>query len=233
MCGVPHHLLSIASPKRVFTVSQYQKLAQKKIKEILARGHTPIIVGGTGFYIQAVVDDLVLPAVKPDLKLRKELAKKSVEELAKILKKLDPSRLRDIDVKNPVRLIRAIEIATALGKVPKLKKKPSTQDFEIIGITWPDEVLKERIKTRLHKRLKQGMIAEVKNLHANPPVGGGVSWKRLEDLGLEYRYIAQFLQNKMSKSEMIATLEKEIWHYAKRQMTWFKKDKRVAWKNGF
>jgi len=227
MQGVPHHLLDVASPKRTFTVSQYQNLAKQKIKEIIARGHTPIIVGGTGFYIQSIVDDLALPAVKPNPILRKKLEKKSLADLVAMLKKMDPARLKNIDAKNPVRLIRAIEIATVLGKVPKLKKKPSLYEFEMIGITWPDEDLKERIKTRLHARLKQGMVAEVKKLHDS-----GVSWKRLEDLGLEYRYVALFLQNKISKLAMIESLEKEIWHYAKRQMTWFKRDKKIKWLTG-
>jgi tRNA dimethylallyltransferase len=222
MGDIPHHLLDVANPKRVFTVSHYQKLTTKKIAEIIKRGHTPIVVGGTGFYIQAIVDGLILPEVKPDPRLRKELAKKSTEELAKILKKLDPARLKDIDTKNPVRLIRAIEIATA----PKLKVKAPAYDFDMIGLSWPDEILKERIKTRLHKRLKQGLVSEVKKLHQN-----GLSWKRLKALGLEYRYVALFLQNKISKTEMIAILETEIWRYAKRQLTWFKKDKRINWKH--
>jgi tRNA dimethylallyltransferase len=113
MGDVPHFLLDVVSPKRKFSVSQYKKLADKAIKHILGKHKTPIIVGGTGFYIQAIVDNLVLPEVKPDLKLRKKLEKKSTEELVKILKKLDSERAREIDTKNPRRLIRAIEIARA------------------------------------------------------------------------------------------------------------------------
>ncbi|MCC6290472.1 tRNA (adenosine(37)-N6)-dimethylallyltransferase MiaA [Candidatus Nomurabacteria bacterium] len=109
--GIPHHLLDIASPKRIFTVARYQKLAKQKIAEIIGRGKLPIICGGTGFYIQAIVDDLALPKVKPDSRLRKSLAQKTVPELFKMLQKLDSNRARKIDRNNPRRLIRAIEIA--------------------------------------------------------------------------------------------------------------------------
>ncbi len=225
MAGIPHHLLDVADPKKVFTVADWQKLANQKIEEIIARGKTPIIVGGTGFYIQAIVDGLVLPEVPPNKKLRAELAKKSVAELFAILKKLDSAYAKKIDSQNPVRLIRAIEIATALGKMPELKKiKNPNYDFKIIGIKIDQEKLNKKIYQRLIERLKHGMITEVKKLHAD-----GLSWKRMEELGLEYRYLARFLQGKITKPEMIEQLYKEIVKYAKRQMTWFKKDKRIKW----
>lgn len=230
MKGVPHHLLDVANPKLVFTVSQYQRLAQAKVKDIWSRGKTPIICGGTGLYIRAAVDGIVFPEVPPNLKLRKELEKKSVEELFKILKKLDKDRASNIDAKNPRRLIRAIEIATVRGKVPSLSASPITQDQNIlfIGLSPTDETLKKNIKTRLIKRLKakgkSNLITEVKRLKKEV-----LSWKRLEALGLEYRYVALFLQHKFSKIEMEDLIEKESWQYAKRQYTWWKGDKRVNW----
>lgn len=237
MAGVPHHLLDVADPKKVFTVSDYQKLAKQKIEEIIGRGHTPIIVGGTGFYIQAVVDDLVLPEVAPNKKLRAHLEVKPPSELFAILKKLDPVRAKTIDRQNPRRLIRAIEITKALGKVPELRSRISLHekrlhssgyDFEIIGIKIDQEELNKKIYRRLIERLKHGMIAEVKKLHAQ-----GLSWQRLEELGLEYRYIARFLHppvsGKITKPEMIEQLFREIKKYAKRQNTWFKRDKRISW----
>ncbi|HPB60447.1 MAG TPA: tRNA (adenosine(37)-N6)-dimethylallyltransferase MiaA, partial [Candidatus Paceibacterota bacterium] len=121
MGSVPHHLLDVASPKRKFSVARYQKLANKKITEIIKRGRTPIIVGGSGFYIQAIVDNLILPDVPPNPKLRLELQGKTIHELFSILKKIDPQRAKNIDENNPVRLIRAIEIGKALGQVPKLQ----------------------------------------------------------------------------------------------------------------
>ncbi len=224
MQGVPHHLLDVASPKRRFSVAQFQKKAIETIKKIQKRGKLPILCGGTGFYIQAVVDGIVIPEVKPDWALRKKLEKKSCDQLYQELQKLDPRRVKTIDRKNKRRLIRAVEIVLKTKKeVPPLKKRVMFNTL-IIGIKRDKEELQKRIKKRLLRRLKQGMIEEVKNLHKS-----GVSWKRLEELGLEYRYIAFYLQKKLDYKEMVAQLQKAIENYAKRQMTWFKKDKRIFW----
>jgi tRNA dimethylallyltransferase len=225
MRGVKHHLLDVVSPKKRYTVADFQKDANGAINEILKKGKLPILCGGTGFYIRSIVDGIVLPEVPPNKKLRKDLSKKTVAEMFGILKKLDPERAKNIDSKNPARLIRAIEIAKALGKVPNLAlQAPSNFDVMQIGIKTEPEVLKERILRRLEKRIKMGMILEAKKLHEQ-----GLSWKRMEELGLEYRYLARFLQGKISKKEMMNQLNKEIWHYAQRQMTWFKRDKRIGW----
>lgn len=223
MAGVPHYLLDVANPKRVFSVSQYKKLAEQAIVQVVQKNKLPIICGGTGFYIQSVVDDLALPAVKPNAKLRQGLEKKSVEELFVILKNLDPKRAKNIDDKNPHRLIRAIEIALELGTVPALKKREKYDCLQL-GIMIDMSKLKEKIHIRLLKRLKAGMIKEIQKLKDS-----GLSWKRLESFGLEYKYVALFLQKKVSKLEMIEQLESQIFKYAKRQMTWFKKDKRIVW----
>lgn len=223
MMGIPHYLLDVVHPKKVFSVSDFKKLADKKIEDIIARGKTPIICGGTGFYIDAVVDGNIIPEVPPNKKLRLVLEKKSPEKLLEILKKLDKNRAKNIDPKNKVRLIRAIEIAKTIGKVPKVK---SNKKYEVIkiGLTLPDEILKDKIKTRLLARIKKGMLREIQKLHRN-----GVSWKRMEMLGLEYRYGALYLQGKLNKEEMLEKLNTEIWHYAKRQKTWFKRDKNTIW----
>ncbi len=223
MQGVPHHLLDAANPKKIFTVSNFQKLGTEAINKILKKDKVPIICGGSGFYIEALVRNLVFPDVKPDKKLRKKIKDYNSEKLCKMLLRLDPKRAKEIDKNNKVRLIRAIEIAKALGKVPKIKEEEKYNCL-YIGLSLPKEELKEKINIRLNKRMKIGMLAEVRSLHKN-----GLSWKRLESFGLEYRYIAQFLQKKISKEEMIQKLQKEIWHYAKRQMTWFKRDKEIVW----
>ncbi len=217
MKSVLHHLLNAANPKRTFSVAQYQKLATKKVSEILKRGKTPIICGGTGFYIDALVYSTNFPAVKPNKLLRKKLEQKTAAELFSELEQIDPKRAETIDKHNKVRLIRAIEITTALGKVP-VTKRFLKYEVEWHYLDFPDETLKERIHTRLLKRMKQGMVAEVKKLHES-----GLSWQRLESLGLEYRYVALYLQNKISKEEMFKQIETASWHYAKRQRTWFKK----------
>lgn len=224
MLGVPHHLLDIVSPKTNFNVAKWQKLANKKIRGIIFRNKLPIICGGTGFYIDAVTKGIVLPEVLPNHKLRKDLILKNNDELVKILSKLDPNRLKNIDQSNPVRLIRAIEIAKAIGKVPEISEQKPLFDVLSIGLKLDDKILRKNINKRLEKRIKQGMINEAKKLHTK-----GVSWKRMEQLGLEYRYLALFLQNKISKEVMIEKLQFEIWHYAKRQMTWFNRDKTIKW----
>jgi tRNA dimethylallyltransferase len=223
MKGIPHHLLDVVSPKKVFSVSDFKKLADIKIQEILERGHTPIICGGTGFYIDAVVDNMILPEVPANAKLRKELSRKTLPQLISLLNKLDPNRLKTVDINNPVRLIRAIEIAKALGKVPKVKRNQRYNVLKI-GLTLPDEILKEKIKIRLVSRIKKGMLKEIQNLHDN-----GISWRRMDMLGLEYKYGALYLQKKITKEEMIEKLNNEIWHYAKRQKTWFKRGTGTLW----
>ena len=224
MKGIKHYLLDVASPKRKFTVFQYQKIALRAIERILKKGKIPIICGGTGFYIQALVDGILLPNVPPDWELRKKLEKKSAAQLYKILKKLDPQRAKTIEKKNPRRLIRAIEIAKRVGRVPPLKKQPLPYPVLMLGIKKTKEELKKLIKKRLLRRFKKGMVAEVKKLRKQ-----GVSWKRLEGFGLEYRWIAYFLQNKIDFSEMVEKLQKDIEDFARRQMVWWKKDKRVFW----
>ena len=225
MQGIPHYLLGVVSPKNRFTVSQYQKLALRAIRNIQKKNKIPFLVGGTGFYIQSVVDGIIIPEVKPDWKLRKKLEKKSAEELFLTLKKLNPKRAKNIDRYNKRRLVRAIEIVLKTEKpIPALKKSPLPYPVLIIGVKKDFPELKKLIRKRLFGRLRQGMVAEVQKLRKS-----GVSWKRLEEFGLEYRYIALHLQKKLSYQEMVEKLQKEIEHYAKRQMTWFKRDKKIKW----
>ena len=224
MLGISHYLLDIANPKTFFSVVKYKELAEKAIEKIIAKNKTPIICGGTGFYIDSIVKNITLPEVRLNKKLRSKLEKYSAEKLFKILKKLSPIRAKNIDKNNKVRLIRAIEIAKTLGEVPKIVEKPSKYDFIIIGLNTNNDILKERIEKRLIKRMKLGMIKEVAKLHKQ-----GVSWKRLESFGLEYRQTALYLQNKIDKEEMIENLKSEIWHFVKRQRTWFKRNKKIKW----
>lgn len=224
MRGIPHHLLDVANPKRVMSVVQYERLATRAIRDILKRGKVPIICGGTGFYIDAVLTSASFPAVPPNPKLRKELEKLSAEKLFNKLLKLDPERAKTVDAKNPRRLIRAIEIAKTLGSVPSRTETTPRYNTLYIGLTLPKEELGERIHTRLLARMKRGMIAEARRLHDE-----GLSWKRMDSLGLEYRFLAQFLQNKITKDELLKLLEIAIRQYAKRQMVWFKGNKNIRW----
>ncbi len=242
MVNIPHHLLDVAFIKRTFTVAQYQKLAKKALQKILKRGKLPIICGGTGFYIDALIYDYKFPEVVPQPKLRKQLEEKSTEELFKQLQKLDPRRAKNIDKNNRRRLIRALEIVLITKRpVPALNtitrdsaitcdSKTPVYDFLKIGIKKSAEELKKLIKQRLLKRSKQGLIEEVRKLH-NPSAGRGLSWQRLDDLGLEYRYVSRYLRGLITKEKMIEAIFKESWHYTKRQMTWFKRDKEIHWIN--
>jgi tRNA dimethylallyltransferase len=225
MRGVKHYLLDVADPKKVFTASNFKTLAEKAIEEILSRGKMPIICGGTGFYIDAVLGEKQIPEVPPDLKLRKELEKKTTEELFEILKKNDPERAGNIDSKNPRRLIRAIEIAQVLGKVPKIELRSMNYELCKIGIKIENEELRERIKKRIDKWFKQGLLKEVENLHKK-----GLSWKRMSEIGLEYRLAAQFLSKPgLGILGLKQKMAEKTWQYAKRQKTWFKKDKNIRW----
>ncbi len=237
MKGVPHHLLDVASPKRTYTVARFKRNAECAIKRILKRGRMPIIVGGTGLYIDALLGNVQIPEVKPRGKLRRQLATKTTSELFAMLKKLDSRRASKIDRHNPRRLVRAIEIASTLGQVPRNDRSPGDLSFNIlwVGLNLPPKELRKKIHIRLFARISQGMVAEVRNLHDKEKL----SWKRLESFGLEYRSIAQYLQNKFSKQDppslklrrtrMIRKLETEIWRYAKRQMRWFKRNKDIEW----
>ncbi|OGI76301.1 tRNA (adenosine(37)-N6)-dimethylallyltransferase MiaA [Candidatus Nomurabacteria bacterium RIFCSPHIGHO2_02_FULL_42_19] len=224
MKGIPHHLLDVANPKNQFTVARYKKLAEKKIKEIIARGKIPIICGGTGFYIDALTRGTVLPEVLPNRKLRKKLMTKSAIALFVTLKKLDPRRANNIDPKNKIRLIRAIEIAKALGKVPKITEIKPVYKFIKIGLRVPEDSLKRKIRSRLRKRIRGGMAAELYDLKHQ-----GVPWKRFIELGFDQKYIALYLRGKLSQKEMFENLFKNNWQYAKRQMTWFKRDPEIKW----
>lgn len=225
MRGIPHYLLNVATPKKQTAVTEYQKLAREKVEDIFRRGKLPVIVGGTGLYIDSIVNDISFPEVPPNLLLRKRLEKKSPVKLFAILKKLDARRAKTIDAHNPRRLVRAIEIATVLGSVPPYVNAPR-KDLNplFIGLTLSPEVLKKRITTRLLSRMKGGMLAEVRRLQKN-----GLSWKRMEVLGLEYRYLSRYLRGLRTKDQVLKELESEIVRYAKRQMTWFKRDKRIVW----
>ena len=222
MEGVPHYLIDVADPEVQFTAHEYVHRGREAISDIFSRGKTPIIVGGTGMYIDALVGRIALARVEPNKELRKELEVLPLENLQDKLRELDPERFKTIDTKNPRRLVRAIEIAmtehTETGPIEPL------YNVRWIGLSLPREELQKRIVNRLHQRLAEGMLEEAINLHAR-----GLSYERMEELGLEYRYMARHLQGRISFDEMIQALELEIYKYSKRQMTWFKKNKEIEW----
>jgi tRNA dimethylallyltransferase len=226
MAGVPHHLLDVISPKKQFTVDDFVRLATKAYANVLQNNSIALIVGGTGLYVDTFLGRMSYPEVPPNPKLRAQLEKKNAAQLFALLQKLDPRRAANIEKENPRRLVRAIEIAKAIGQspLPTLEQK---YDVLWLGINPPQETLYKNIHTRLLDRITQGMVVEAQKLHTN-----GLSYKRMDALGLEYRSLSQLLQNKVSKEEFVTGLERAIQHYAKRQIRWFKRNKEIHWVSG-
>ena len=219
---ISYHLIDAVEPKQEFNLAKYQKLAYGAIDDILTRGKLPIVVGGTGLYLQAVVDSYQLSKAKPDKKLREKLEKMSAQKLFKILSGLDYKKangLNESDKKNKRRLIRYIEVAKS-GFVAKAVE-PFKQQYEflLIGVKKNREEIRKRIYKRLIERLeKEDMIGEVERLRKQ-----GLSWKRLESFGLEYKFISEYLRNRLTYEEMVEKLNIAISQFAKRQMSWFRR----------
>jgi len=215
--GIPYHLLDIISPKKQFSVAEYKNLALNAIEKIYAKGKIPIICGGTGFYIRAIVDGLVIPEVEPDWELRKKLEKKTTEELFRELKKIDPNRAKNIDSKNRRRLIRAIEIIKKTGKpIPVLKfsaqgGSASGRDVLYVGIKKSLPEIKKSIDKRTDKMIKSGLEKEVKNLVKK------YGWTLVLKNTIGYSE----WKNSQNKKEIIEAIKLHTFQYSKRQMTWF------------
>jgi tRNA dimethylallyltransferase len=224
MAGVPHHLLDIADPETVYSASDFKRDASKTAQAITGRGHLPVVVGGTFFYVDTLLGNISFPQVPPNDELRNELETLSVEELYTRLQALDPNRAATIDKDNSRRLVRAIEIATALGAVPVPTPTDSPYRSLKLGILIDRETLHTNIHNRLLARLNDGMVAEVETLLAR-----GVPHERLESFGLEYRYISRFLQGQLTYDDMVTELETKIRQFAKRQYTWLKRDTDIHW----
>ncbi len=223
MGGVPHHLLDVADPTTVYTANNFVQDAVKAINGILAQHHLPIIAGGTFFYLDALLGRISSPEVPPNQTLRLELEQLSREQLNDRLRVLDPIRLKNIDTKNSRRLIRAIEIASTLGHVP-VGAPAERYACLTLGLKIDPATLQHNIHVRLMVRLEAGMLDEVRTLLAS-----GVSHERLESLGLEYRYCARHLRGLISYDEMAAQIEIKTRQFAKRQMTWLKRDQSIVW----
>lgn len=223
-CIVPHFLLDVTNPHRPYTVAQYVRAAQKSISMILKQGRVPIVVGGTGFWINALLLGENIPNVPPNPLLRKKLAKHKISNLFARLQILDPHRAKSIDRHNSVRIIRALEIVLTTGKpVPARTTMPS---YEVLwlGIRLPLKKLRKLIHARLMHRMRVGLVAEVRKL-----LKRGVPAQRLLDLGLEYRFVTRYLQHNLTRKEMLEQLETAIVQYSKRQLTWFARNPKIYW----
>lgn len=225
MRGVPHHLLDVADPQDTFTAHDFVRLGRKAIAEILARGKTPIVVGGTGMYVDALLGRLTLDSPAPSEELRARLNSRSPEELLDELKRIDPAAYARIDTKNRRRVQRALEIAfTPKSEIGLHPSSVAAYDTLWIGLALPREEQNARIAARVHARLAAGMLDEARQLHAE-----GLSFGRMKELGLDYRELAKHLAGETSYDEMVERIILENQKYAKRQMTWFKKNPAIAW----
>jgi len=227
---IPYHLVDILDPGREFSVFEFQERFAETFQHILGRKKVPMMVGGTGLYLEAVLKGYRMDRVPRNEDLRKEFAPLSLSQLAARLKKVNPRLHNTTDLLDRERVIRAIEIAEFTGED---LSPPSLPDLRavVFGIRWPREVLRRRITERLRQRINQGMIEEVKNLRR-----AGVSFEKLDDFGLEYRYLAMYLQGQLNKNDMFQKLNSAIHQFAKRQESWFRRMERqgirINWVSG-
>ena len=219
--GVPHHLIDICESNEFFSVHDFQRLAYRAIDDILARGRLPFIVGGTGLYVASVTEGYVMSDRAPDLNYRAELEKLSTPELYAQLMEQAPDA--QVDARNRNRVMRMLEkIHDGDDFIPH--NQPRYNCLKL-GVSWPREILKARIDERLERRLNEGMIEEVRAL-----MDAGASTEFLLRLGLEYRYITQYLIGEIpDRQDMIDQLATAIKQFAKRQRIWFRRDKAICW----
>lgn len=221
--NIPYHLIDITDLSMEYNVFHYQQDFYKVFTDLLNRNVLPVIVGGTGMYLDAVVRNYDFVLVPENVELRKELEEKSLEELDEILLSLKPDLHNKSDLLERDRVIRAIEIATCMNSPEadvirsKMIARPDIRPL-IIGTTFDRNLVRQNIEIRLKERLDNGLVEEVEGLH-----NSGFSWERLEKLGLEYRFCSLFLQGKIkSKDELFEKLNIAIRQFAKRQETWFR-----------
>jgi tRNA dimethylallyltransferase len=224
MQGIQHHLLDVANPMEVYTAADFERDAKAAIADIQRRGKTPVVAGGTFFYLDILRGKQQSAPVEPDESFRASLFDFSNLDLFQKIKGADPARANTIDPNNRHRLVRALEIINALGTVPKHVPAESPFQWLIVGLKIQKIRLHQNIRTRLLTRLEAGMATEIEYLHKE-----GLTYERMHKLGLEYRYMAMYLQQEISHDEMVAQLETKTRQFAKRQRTWLKRDSDIEW----
>ena len=219
--GVPHHLIDVREPNEFFSMADFQRMAYQAIDDIRGRGRLPMIVGGTGLYVDSVLDGYLLSDKEPDLAYRAELEKLTTPQLYDMLLALKPDV--QVEKNNRNRVMRIIErIHDGDDAMPG---KQARFESLRLGVSWPREVLSRRIDERLKRRLEQGMIEEVQRL-----MDGGATTEFLLGLGLEYRFITQYLIGEIpDRQAMLDKLAIAIKQFAKRQMTWFRRNPEIVW----
>ena len=235
MQGIKHYLLDFVPPEERYSVAQYKIDAKKAIKEILEKGKVPIIVGGTGLYVDSLIYEIEYNDIKLDEEYRKKLEeiaeKQGLEVLYKKAQEIDPQAMQKISANDKKRIMRVIEIYKATGKTKteqeiESRKKPVEYDYKVFAINWERETLYQRINKRVDIMLEQGLIEEVKSI-----------LKKYQKFptamqGLGYKEVVDYLDGKYTKEEMIEKIKMETRRYAKRQLTWFRKNKQTTWLEG-
>lgn len=224
MDGVPHHLIDIIEVDESFSAHDFSTLATSSITDITERENLPIIVGGTFFYLDQLRGNSGKAPVPPNPELRAKLEGLTLEELKNRLEAFDHTLLSSIDINNPRRMIRALEILETLGHIPKAETLQSPYDWLVIGLQTNKETLRERYRQRASHWLKIGFLAEIRGL-----VSRGITEKRLTEIGFEYKLGLALLNNEITEAEFIDRFEQKNWQYAKRQLTWLKRDQAVSW----
>ncbi len=222
---VRHHLIDVVSPKKEFDLAMFQELANKAIEDVIKRKKIPIIVGGSGLYLQSLIDNFDLTSNRFSRQEKDSLELLGAEDLFKKIKKINPifaSKINNSDKCNARRLARYLQIVKNGGTIDRREESP--YDYSILGLSFSDEVLRQRVSYRLLKRFEEGMIAEVKQLKDS-----GLSDKRFDAFGLEYKYINNYLNGMYSYQEMVRLLETASYRFAKRQKTWFRRMEKQGW----
>ena len=227
----PYHLIDVVDPGYEFSLFDFAHAFSKAFDEIHERKRLPILVGGTGLYLDALLRGYDLVAVGENQALRKALAPLTLDALRERLQALRPELHNSTDLNDRSRLIRAIEIAEGEQQADAQPLTLPALTPQVFGLKWPREVLRQRITKRLRERLEHGLVEEVENLHA-----AGVSWETLDYYGLEYRFVAQYLQGQLNRNDLFQKLNSAIHKFAKRQETWFRRMERqevaIHWLNG-
>ncbi len=223
---IPHYLMDFLSPDQIMTVAEWRERALKAVRGIERRKHLPIIVGGTGLYVSALVDNFSIPQVPPNPSLRESFEKQPLDKLVDLLLKMDPTSAGVVDLKNARRVIRALEICTFTGKpLAQLRtKKPPVIDPFMVGLHWSRDILNKRIDAAVDRMMEEGWPEEVRRLHAM-----GLSWSAPAMTSIGYREIAMYLRGELMLEEAVQKAKTATHQYAKRQETWFKRDKRIQW----
>lgn len=223
---IPHYLIDFVDPGEEFTLAQFKKMATDQIHAITKRGRLPLLVGGTGLYIHALVDNLLIPTVPPNKKLRQSLEKKSNEKLLAMLTKFDPLTAKTVDPNNKRRIIRALEVCIWTGRPFSEQQKKGEPLFHTlqIGLQIPRPELHQRINYRVDKMMGAGLLNEVRTL-----VKQKYGWHLPSMSGTGYRQLGYFLRGEMPLNKAVDILKRDSRRYARRQTTWFRRDKRIKW----